>query len=150
MAGGRPTDYTPKLLEKAKDYLNNCPDELPSVAGLSIVLGVARKTIYDWASQEDKAEFCDIVEALMSRQEKKLFERGLKNEYNASIAKLMLSKHGYSDKQEIDHTTKGEKLETNPIIADLTSKLNEIHRSTSSGGDGGVASPLGAEAQNQE
>lgn len=150
MAGGRPTDYTPELLEKAREYQQNCPDELPSVAGLAIVLGVARKTIYDWASQEDKEEFCNIVEALMSSQEKKLFEKGLKNEYNASIAKLMLSKHGYSDKQEIDHTTKGEKLEANPIIADLTSKLNEIHRSASGGGDGGSTSPLGAEAQNKE
>lgn len=34
--------------------------------------------------------------------------------------------------EKIDHTSKGEKLEANPIIADLTSKLNEIHRESGS------------------
>jgi hypothetical protein len=36
----------------------------------------------------------------MSRQEKMLANGGILNEYNASITKLLLTKHGYSEKTE--------------------------------------------------
>ncbi len=47
-----------------------------------------------------------------------------------------------SPKQTIDHTNKGDKFEPNTIVADLTQKLNEIHRSPSGGSDGGSSSSL--------
>ncbi|WP_415843310.1 terminase small subunit [Xenorhabdus thuongxuanensis] len=33
----------------------------------------------------------------------KLINKGLTGDFNSTIAKMMLTKHGYSDKQEIDH-----------------------------------------------
>lgn len=100
----RPTDYSKETIEKTKYYLENYVgfgDVIPSIAGLSVVLGVARQTIYDWASQESKKEFSDILQSILSTQEKTLINKGLTGEFNSNIAKLALGKHGYSDRQEL-------------------------------------------------
>jgi hypothetical protein len=36
-----------------------------------------------------------------------LINKGLKGEFNASIAKLMLANHGYCEKQILDHQSMG-------------------------------------------
>lgn len=109
--GGRPTDYSQDILTKTKDYIDNHKDygdEIPSVAGLSSYLNIARSTIYEWASQDDKKEFSDILEKLLSTQEKTLINKGLNGGFNSTITKLILTKHGYTDKADV--TTGGEKL----------------------------------------
>jgi hypothetical protein len=119
--GGRPTEYTPEMAKKAAKYLSTCKDEyllkkggvlvkvnLPSIAGLAIYLGVARSTIYEW--KKNVPEFSDNFEAVLAAQEKRLVDNGLSGTYNSTISKVMLTKHGYSDKQEIDHTTGGKPL----------------------------------------
>ena len=102
----RPTKYNAQILEDAQYYLENYEelgDVIPTIAGLSLELKVHRDTIYDWASQDDKAAFSDIVKDISAAQERKLVNGGLSSTMNPMITKLMLSKHGYSDKQEIDH-----------------------------------------------
>lgn len=130
MAGGRPTEYGVELLEKANKYLFERPvDEvIPSIEGLADYLGITRTTIYDWESQEDKKEFSYIVEQVRHKQAKELVNKGLEGKFNASIAKVILTKHGYTDKQEIDHTTKGERIDNSDAVRDLTIKLNALHR----------------------
>lgn len=101
---GRPTDYSKEILDKVSDYILNHKeygDEVPSVAGLSTHLNIARSTIYDWASQEDKKEFSDILEKLLSTQEKALINSGLNGKFNSTITKLILTKHGYTDKADV-------------------------------------------------
>jgi hypothetical protein len=44
---------------------------------------------------------------------------------NANITKLLLSKHGYSDKQEIDHTTNGKDV-GKTTDEELTQKLKDL------------------------
>lgn len=117
MAGGRPTDYTPELLEKAKEYLavalasqDKAEVTPPNLAQFATVLGIARSTLYAWCQEEDKKEFSDIVEQILAIQEDKLLDGGLLGNYNASIAKLMLTKHGYTDKQETDITSGGKPI----------------------------------------
>ena len=103
----RPTKYTPELLEKAREYINNYSVEhghaIPSVAGLSIVLDVRRETCHVWAKEEGKEEFSNILDKINALQEQKLISDGLSGAFNAQITKLVLGKHGYSDKasQEI-------------------------------------------------
>ena len=107
---GRPTDYNDSILEKANDYLENYEsyeDVIPSVAGLASVLGIARSTVYDWAKQEEKKEFSDILQEILSKQERVLINKGLTGDFNSNITKLALGKHGYSDKQETDLTSGG-------------------------------------------
>lgn len=106
MAGGRPSKYNNETLSIAEDYIVNFADHddvIPSVAGLACVLQVCRDTIYDWASQEGKAEFSDIVKRLSTAQERRLLNGGLGGTMNPVISKLVLSKHGYAEKSEVDN-----------------------------------------------
>lgn len=113
MAGGRPTKYNEEALNTAEDYIVNFSDygdAIPSVVGLAVALETHRDTIYAWAKEEGKEAFSDIVKRLSTNQERRLLNGGLDNSFNPTIAKLLLGKHGYSDKQETDITSGGEKL----------------------------------------
>lgn len=119
MAGGRPTDYTQEIIDKAKSYLTEWENQgqvIPSVAGLASFLKIARSTIYEWATHEDKAEFSDILEGILSLQEEIALNKGLSNDFNSTIVKLLLGKHGYSDKAETQLTgAKGGPIQVEPI-----------------------------------
>jgi hypothetical protein len=104
----RPTDYSQELLDKAKDYVENFAeygDVVPTIAGLACELDMHRETLYAWAKDESKPEFSDIFKKVQQAQERKLVNGGLAGGFNPAVTKMMLTKHGYSDKQEIDHTS---------------------------------------------
>ena len=139
---GRPTDYSEEIVVKAKAYLDSCVDEeiekgteqkpiyqvkvkLPSIAGLALHLGIARSTVYEW-KKEHKA-FSDILDDILSQQEKVLLENGLSGTYNPTITKLVLGKHGYTDKQDV--TSDGKQL-PQPLLANVLS--NDIATEDSS------------------
>jgi len=103
MPTGRPTKYTPALLGKAREYVTTYEDynhAFPSDIGLADVLGISTSTLYDWAQQESKKEFSDILGKINSSQQLVAWNKGLKGEYNANLVKLLLGKHGYHDKQD--------------------------------------------------
>ena len=129
---GRPTKYTSSMNSKVDKYLTGCVDKiedyhktqglqsntfdrlvhvkLPSVEGLAEYLGVARSTIFKWA--EEQPEFSDSLEKLVEKQKKLLIENSLGGHYNPTIAKLILSaNHDMVEKKEVDHTSKGERIE---------------------------------------
>jgi len=119
MPGGRPSLYTSELLDKAREYLTAWEEDkdqvIPSIAGLALHIGVCRDTCHAWAKDEEKTEFSDIYRELMAKQELTLSNKGLSNEFSGMITKLMLTKHGLSDKQEISGPDGG------PIaLSDLT------------------------------
>lgn len=126
----RPTEYNEELLKKAQEYRDNLPKDeaVHSIEGLASYIGLSRGTIYNWESQGANKEFLDIVEEIREKQAKTLVSKGLIGDFNSSITKVMLSKHGYSEKTEIDHTTKGEKIETSPLVAELAERLNDLHK----------------------
>ena len=108
MPAGRPTDYTPELIAKAWEYANGgweAVDTVPTVAGLACELNISRDTCYEWGKDAQKPEFSDILSKIAQTQERTLVNNGLKGDYNAPIAKMMLTKHGYSDKTEVDNTS---------------------------------------------
>ena len=108
MAVGRPTAYTPKLVKAAWKYVNGgwiaVGDKVPTVAGLACEIGVARETCHAWAKDESK-EFSNILQAIAQKQERELVNNGLDGTFNPPITKMMLTKHGYSDKVEQDHVS---------------------------------------------
>ena len=115
MAGGRPTLYNDEIITKTEDYIENFhkhDDLIPSLAGLSFVLGVGKSTMHDWKGLHP--EFSDMLEMLMLAQEKFLLRGGLSGDMNSTITKLVLSKHNYSDKTDstVDHTTNGKDMGT--------------------------------------
>lgn len=100
-------------LEAAQHYVNGGyeaeGDLVPSVAGLAVFLGKTRETMYAWGRESEV--FSDILSKLMATQEKKLINGSLANTFNATITKMMLTKHGYSDKSEVE-----QKITATPAI----------------------------------
>ena len=134
MAGGRPTEYSPATLKKAKEYLATCEDEelergsdirplykirvkLPTIEGLAVYLGVSRDTIYEWENVHE--EFSDILASLRAEQADKLINNGLSGDYNPTIAKVLLTKHGY--REGIEQTGK----DGEPLMNDETKKKSK-------------------------
>ena len=123
--GGRPTSFQDDFPARMDAYLAECVDtvkttpfgsktvpNLPSIAGLSIELGVSRKSIERWyadfVNRGDDAtdvqlSFCRSLEGILAEQEKRLLNSGLGGQYNSNIAKLLLGNHGHKDKSETEH-----------------------------------------------
>ncbi len=106
---GRPASYDSDVLDKALNYLKNYNTEhghaIPSVVGLCRILNRGRSTVYDWINKEHDSyheEFSDIVDSINEYQHFDLMDGGLTNKFNSNITKLLLHKHGHSDKQETE------------------------------------------------
>lgn len=125
---GRPLEYCDEILVKAREYIDSCEDErytliktdgdksqtvenkirvrLPTIEGLCLYLKIHRDTAYDW---EKKFEgFSDILSELRNKQAERLINNGMSGDYNPTIAKVLLTKHGYREGQDL--TTDGDKL----------------------------------------
>ena len=99
----RPTKQTPEIIEAAKAYLDNyeaAGNVFPSVAGLAVAIKVNRSTLYEWSKQDDGV-FSDILANILDKQEQVLWDKGMVGDFNPSLTKLALGKHGYTDKQEL-------------------------------------------------
>lgn len=109
MAAGRPTHYSDEIARKSREYLNVYEElghAVPSVAGLSLYIERARSTIYDWAKDPEK-EISDILDNINATQEEVAMTKGLKGDYNATLVKLLLGKHGYHEKVDQQVTGNG-------------------------------------------
>ena len=106
----RPTKLDDEIIEKARAYIEGfIPTPfhaIPMLAGLAKHLGVSRSTIHKWIDEGRNEEFSDIANQIMTEQELMLASGGLMGTYHATMAKLLLSKHGYTDKVETKDTTK--------------------------------------------
>ncbi len=128
MPAGRPSDYNDSILEIANAYLENFETKhshvIPSVAGLAKVLKKNRDTLYQWAKEEDKKEFSDILRQIVSEQEFTLLNKGLSGDFNPAITKLVLGKHGYSEKNQTDITSGGKTIKNDWHIYPVTTDKN--------------------------
>ena len=52
----------------------------------------------DWKNDPEKPEFSRILDKIMAKQQQVLINKGLTNEFNSNITKLVLGKHGFHDK----------------------------------------------------
>jgi hypothetical protein len=124
-AVGRPTVVTDELLKRAEKYLTEWAKDgteaIPTIEGLALKIGVARTTLYD------RPEFADILEVIKTMQAFLLISNGLKGTFNATITKLMLSKHGYIEQTAQDLTTKGKELPA-PILGGITKDVHSDNR----------------------
>ena len=116
----RPTKYNEiETCEAALQYLGEFeipPNErstfilknaaTPSLVGLALHLGVANSTLDAWKDDKEKEKFSGICKMVMQYQHEILVGGGLSNRFNSQITKMMLSKHGYSDKLDLDHGSK--------------------------------------------
>ena len=99
--------YSQEIYEKAKKYLDNYESHghaFPSEVGLADVLDVSVSTVQNWGNDKRKSDFLGILEKIKAKQEIVAWRKGLTGEYNASLCKLLLGKHGYSDKVDQNNT----------------------------------------------
>lgn len=106
MTAGAPTKYTPEIQKAADEYVNGgfveVGDVVPSRAGLAIHLDLSRNTLGNW---ESHPKFLRTLEKVNFLQERISLNGGLSGNLNSTIVKLLLANHGYSDKQQNDHTS---------------------------------------------
>ena len=117
---GRPPKYTPELIEQCWNYLLgdiNEKDEkkaqpewiklghpFPSIPSLCLYIGIVSSTAHKWAGEDDKKDFSDILKVVKEFQHMQLLNNGVMGLYNPAVTKMILTKHGYSDKVENTNT----------------------------------------------
>lgn len=104
----RPSKYSKEMLDKARAYVHNYESyehAFPSRVGLADVLDVCAKTLDNWEADETKTEFAEILEKIARKQQLVAWHKGLTGQYNSNLVKLLLAKHGYHDKSEIEQKT---------------------------------------------
>ncbi len=120
---GRPTLYNQEILVKTQEYIDMCGDEideyhktrgdksntydrvvkvnLPTIEGLAVYLGINKDTIYTW--RKEYKDFSDLIDKLLDKQARELINKGLSGDYNPTIAKVLLTKHGYREGIDSDN-----------------------------------------------
>lgn len=120
MPRGRPTKYSKKMLELALDYLENYNSKygsaIPTIEKLARVLKVHKDTVYEWQNQHK--EFSDVVHDLRLDQHEALANGGLRKEFDVSMVRLFLCKHGYSSKAVVQHEMRDPLKELLQQVAD--------------------------------
>ena len=91
--GGRPTKYSPELLNTVEGYLSEAVPtnmKIPTIEGVSLKLGVNTDTINEWAKLYP--EFSATIRKLKSLQKEYLTEIGIfgGKEINPTIVALLL------------------------------------------------------------
>lgn len=124
MPAGRPTLLTDDLKQQAREYLERdgsfASQLIVTIEGLALDLHCNRDSLYKWEKEDE--EFSDILEELRQLQAHRLLQYGLKNMYNPTITKLMLSKHDYIEKKQEDITTNGKDLPI-PILGGMAKNV---------------------------
>jgi hypothetical protein len=115
----RPTKYTPALLEKANKYLLEYERLIPSNQDLCLSLDISESTLYDWAQKHK--EFSDILERVKLTQFAVAMDGGLGGDMNANLVKLLMGKHGLSEKSQVDQTSSDGSMAA-PTVIQLVAK----------------------------
>jgi hypothetical protein len=126
---GAPTRYTPELIEKAKEYIERWEelgDPVPMLCGMYVHCGIHKGLGSKWRGDAEKVEFHELCARVEVQQERELLRKGLIRSTDSSLTKLMLMRHGYTDRQEIDHTTKGESINATATKEQLTAAQKAI------------------------
>lgn len=121
MTAGRPTKYDKDILKNTQKYIASCEDsfervlqskgkrsvmytnkfrvKLPTLEGLAYFLHINKDTIQDWKKKH--VEFSVLIDDLLAKQAERLVNNGLTGDYNPTIAKVLLTKHGYREGHEL-------------------------------------------------
>jgi hypothetical protein len=105
--GGRPRLYdNAEALQREVDAYFDNEVKSPTITGLALWLGFeSRQSIYDY---EKEGDFSYTIKRARLRIEERYEQRLHGNSPAGAI--FALKNFGWTDRQEIDHTTKGEKI----------------------------------------
>jgi hypothetical protein len=116
---GRPSEFKEEYIAKADEYLELSRDtenengklkvKLPTIEGFSLFLDVNKTSLYEW--EKINPDFSNALDKIRKEQHDRLINNGLSNDYNSTIAKLVLSSnHGYKEKSDV--TSNDEKIQS--------------------------------------
>lgn len=115
---GRPAIELKDLPNEWENNILSLSEEGASIIELSVELGISRDTFYELSKRDtyfsDTVKRCkDLSEAWWTRKGRKNLEN---KDFNYTGWYMnMKNRFNWSDKQEIDHTTKGESINPTPI-----------------------------------
>ena len=107
MPGGRPLKFktVEELQAKIDAYFKDTPKTEWTITGLALALDTYRQTLLNY---EEKDEFVDTI-----KKAKQIVENGYELDLKQSGRSgtiFALKNFDWKDKQELDHTTKGDKI----------------------------------------
>lgn len=105
--GGRPSLWVdPQQLQDLIDkYFEN--EKQPTFAGLAYYIGIDRGTLYNY---EKKDEFFNTIKKARAKMLQVYENLLIYNGKNTAGIIFALKNTGWSDKTEVDHTSKGERI----------------------------------------
>ena len=125
---GRPPKYktAAELQKKIDEFFKETKDEKPTITitGLCYHLGFSsRQSFYD---MEDKEEFAYTIKKARLRIE--MFYEGMLLSRVTAGAIFALKNLGWSDRQELDHTSKGERLSPINVTVDSSETAETLKK----------------------
>ena len=115
----KPSPQFPNTIEEAcEDYFAICERDgvKPSVAGLSVALGVNRDTLLSWVRGEVSIECADVIKEYFSLIE--VFEEtALKDNRTNPVGGIFMMKNNHGYKDQVEHKIVDDRELTNEEIA---------------------------------
>ena len=81
---------------------------VPQLVGMALYCEIIEDTLHRWRHDDDKKPWAELCARVMGEQQHQLLNLGLARVTDNSITKLMLMKHGFTDRQEIKQEVKQE------------------------------------------
>lgn len=128
---GRPPEFKEEYIDKAEEYLSLKFDEykdgkqivkLPTIEGFAVFIGVHKSSLYEW--EKKNLRFSNALNKIRTEQQERLINKGLSNDYNSTIAKLILSSnHGMRERTDV--TSDDERIERTEVKEEVDKILND-------------------------
>lgn len=130
---GRPKKNKEDYIIKAIEYYNlfdeldiklnlaKTKQVLPTIEGLALYLNTYIEEIYRY--KNENKDFCKIVNKIITKQISMLINLGLIQSFNKGMVSLLLSRHGYYDKTEVNLTTEN-KEKIDKVLDNINDILN--------------------------
>ena len=116
---GAPSKLTPATIKRGTMYYKKAldtPGSVPTLQGLSRAMGVSLTTTTTWRDKAENAAYLELILNIELLQHDRVLEGSLLGTYNPAIAKLILSRHGYGDRHEVDHTSSDKSMTPKTVI----------------------------------
>lgn len=131
MAAGRPLKFPDvATLETCIElYFANTPELEWTITGLAIALDTSRETLMDYERGEGaRAEFSDTVKRSKLKVEHAYEKRNIRRGNAGDI--FALKQFGWTDKREVDHTSKGERITGFNFVPNATTPVTSTDVTT--------------------
>ena len=128
-AGGRPREFKPEYIQKAKDYLVNFEkygDHFPMLSGLADELGCIQETLWEWAEIEGNDEFSEALWQIRNKQKRVLQNKTADGRVNTSLGiRVLAANHKMAEKtgQKTEHSGEIKFSSADKAISEIDSSL---------------------------